>query len=85
MYLDRVRLLLEQVIGGDRVLFAPGKLATLKIISLLSEIIHMMPSFACHFFSCFLVMFPEEYLEEVLIHKTNKGLSVPMDIQDYIQ
>ena len=33
----------------------------------------------------FLVMFPEEYLEEVLIPETNKGLSVPMDLQDYIQ
>ena len=33
----------------------------------------------------FLVMFPEDYLEEVLIPDTNKGLSVPMDIQEYIQ
>ena len=33
----------------------------------------------------FLVMFPEDYLEEVLITKTNKGLSVPMDLQEYIQ
>ena len=29
----------------------------------------------------FLVMFPEEYLEEVLIPDTNKGLSVPIDLQ----
>ena len=28
----------------------------------------------------FLVMFPEDYLEEVLIPETNKGLSVPMDL-----
>ena len=33
----------------------------------------------------FLVMFPEEYLEEVLIPETNKGMSVPMDIQEYMQ
>ena len=33
----------------------------------------------------FLVMFPEDYLEEVLITKTNKGLSVQMDFQEYIQ
>ena len=32
----------------------------------------------------FLVTFPEEYLE-VLITKTNKGLSVPMDLQEFIQ
>ena len=32
----------------------------------------------------FLVMFPEEYLEEVLIPETNKGLSVPLDLQEYI-
>ena len=32
-----------------------------------------------------LVMFPEGYLEEVLIPETNKGLSVPMYLQDYIQ
>ena len=32
-----------------------------------------------------LVMFPDDYLEEVLITKTNKGLSVPMDLQEYIQ
>ena len=30
-------------------------------------------------------MFTEEYLEEVLIPETDKGLNVPMDIQDYIQ
>ena len=30
-------------------------------------------------------MSPEEYLEEVLIPETNKGLSVPTDLQDYIQ
>ena len=33
----------------------------------------------------FLVMFPEDYLEKVLIPETNKGLSVPMDLQEYIQ
>ena len=33
----------------------------------------------------FLAIFPEEYLEEVLIPDTNKGLIVPMDIQEYIQ
>ena len=33
----------------------------------------------------FLVMFPEDYLEEVLIPDTNKGLSVSMDLQEYIQ
>ena len=33
----------------------------------------------------FLVMLPEEYLEEVLIPNTNRGLSVPMDLQEYIQ
>ena len=33
----------------------------------------------------FLVIFPEDYLEEVLIPETNKGLSVPMDLQEYIQ
>ena len=33
----------------------------------------------------FLIMFPEDYLEEVLIPETNKGLSVTMDIQEYIQ
>ena len=33
----------------------------------------------------FSVMFPEEYLEEFFIPETNKGLSVPMDLQEYIQ
>ena len=33
----------------------------------------------------FLVMFPEDYIEEVLIPETNKVLSVTMDIQEYIQ
>ena len=32
-----------------------------------------------------LVVFPEDYLEEVLIPETNKGMSAPMDIQEYIQ
>ena len=32
-----------------------------------------------------LVMFPEDYLEEFLITKTNKGLIVPMDLQDFIK
>ena len=30
-------------------------------------------------------MFPEDYLEEVLVPETNKGLSVPMDLRDCIQ
>ena len=30
----------------------------------------------------FLVIFPYDYIEEVLIPETNKGLSVPMDLQD---
>ena len=30
-------------------------------------------------------MFPKDYIEEVLITDTNKGLSVPMDLQEYIQ
>ena len=29
-------------------------------------------------------MFPEDYIEEFLIPKTNKGMSVPMDLQEYI-
>ena len=33
----------------------------------------------------FLIMFPGDYLEEVLISETNKVLSVPMDLQEYIQ
>ena len=33
----------------------------------------------------FLVMFPEDFFEEVLIIETNKGLGVPMDLQEYIQ
>ena len=33
----------------------------------------------------FLIMFPEDYPEEVLIPKTNKGLSVPMDLQEFIK
>ena len=33
---------------------------------------------------CF-VVFPEEYLEQVFIIKTNKGLIMPMDIQDFIK
>ena len=33
----------------------------------------------------FLVMFPEDYIEEVLIPETTKGLSVPMDLQEYMQ
>ena len=32
----------------------------------------------------FLAMLPEEYLEEVLIPETNKGLSVSTDLQEYI-
>ena len=49
---NRVRILTAQVIGGERVLFAPGKLAIFKIILLISDIVRMMPSFVCHFFSC---------------------------------
>ena len=49
---DSMIILLAQVIGGDRVLFSPGKLATFKILLLLSEITHMIPYFVCHFFSC---------------------------------
>ena len=30
-------------------------------------------------------MFPEDYLEEFLVPDTNKGLSVPMDLQEYMQ
>ena len=37
------------------------------------------------FLQLFLVMFPEDYLEEVLIPETNKGPSVPMDLQEYIK
>ena len=33
----------------------------------------------------FLIINPEDYLEEVLITETNKGLSVPMDIQEFIK
>ena len=51
--LGRARLLLAPVIGGDRVLYSPRKPATFRIISLLSDIIGMMPSFVCHCFSCF--------------------------------
>ena len=32
----------------------------------------------------FLVMFPEDYLKEVLIPETNKGMGVPMDLQEYM-
>ena len=33
----------------------------------------------------FLIIFPEDYLEEVLIPETNTGLSVPMDLQEFIK
>ena len=33
----------------------------------------------------FLVMFPEDHIEEVLIPETNKGMSESMEIQEYIQ
>ena len=33
----------------------------------------------------FLIMFLEEYIEKVLIHNTNKDMSVPMDHQDCIK
>ena len=33
----------------------------------------------------FILMLPDEYLKEVLIPKTKKGLSVPMDLQDFIK
>ena len=33
----------------------------------------------------FLIISPEDYIKEVLIYKTNKGLSVPMDIQEFIK
>ena len=46
---------LAPVVGGERVLFSPVKPATFKIISLLSDIIPMMPSFVCHCFGCFLL------------------------------
>ena len=52
--LDRVKLILAQVIGGYRLLFPPVNTATFKILSLVSDIIHMMPSLVCHFFSGFL-------------------------------
>ena len=81
---DRFRILLAHVIGGERVLFAPGNLATLKIILLLSDIIRMTPSLVCHCF-IFFIMFPEDYLEEVFIPETNKGMSVPMDLQELIK
>ena len=42
MSIDRVRLLLAQEIGGERVLFAPVNLATFEILLLLSYIIYMI-------------------------------------------
>ena len=33
----------------------------------------------------FLIIFPEEFLDQVLIPKTKKGMSVPMDLQDFIK
>ena len=33
----------------------------------------------------FLIMLPEEFLDQFLTPKTNKRLSVPMDIQDFIK
>ena len=33
----------------------------------------------------FLIIFPEDYLEKVFIPETNKGMSVPMDIQEFIK
>ena len=33
----------------------------------------------------FLIMFPEDYLDKFLIPDINKGLSVPMDIQEFIK
>ena len=33
----------------------------------------------------FLIMFPEDYLEQFLINETKKGLIVPMDIQEFIK
>ena len=80
MSICRVILLLAPLIGGDRVLFAPVKPVTFKIISLLSDIIRMMPSFVLHCFG-FLIVLLEYYLYQVLITDTNKGLSVRMYLQ----
>ena len=33
----------------------------------------------------FLIMFPEDYLEKFLITDTNKGVSVPMELQEFIK
>ena len=71
--------------GENNTLYPPITGARdLKILLLLSEIIPMIPSFACHCFSFFIV-FPEDYLEEVFVTENNKGLSVPMDIQEFIK
>ena len=53
MSLDMVKILLAEVIGLERVLFAPINPAAFKIILLISDIIPMMPSFICHCFSFF--------------------------------
>ena len=70
MSLDSVKILLAPLIGGDRVLFSPVKPAMFKILSLLSDIIHMMPYFVCHFFSCFLLCYQSTILR-------NSSLPIP--------
>ena len=63
-----------------------GIICPLKLVNLqnyFASFIHYLHDYILRMslLQLFLVMFPEDYLEEVLIPNTNKGLSVPMDIQ----
>ena len=73
MSLGRVRLLLSLVIVEERVLFVPGNPATFKILSLLSDIICMIPSFVCHCFSSFWLCSPREILRKSSLPSPTRG------------
>ena len=85
MSLDRTRLLLTQVIGGEGLLFSPHIAGNLQnAFAYLRNYSHDA-ILGMSILQLILVIFLEDYIEEVLITETNKGMSVPMDIQAFIQ
>ena len=84
--LDRVRLLPAPVMGGARVLPPPPRKAgnLQNYFSYFRQYLHDAV-IIMELLQLFLIMLPEDYIEKVLIPETNKGLIVPMNIQEFIK
>ena len=85
MSLDRVKLLLVPVIGGERVLPPPCKAGNLQNYFAYFRYYSHDAILRMSLLQLFFIMFLEDYIEEFLITDNNKGLSVPMDLQEFIK